>query len=147
MNRQCRLSFVCTTVLFLGACASTPPLKTTVLANKNNTFTMMALSNSEPNALNGGIAAAGEYCKAKNQTVVVLNNSTKYTSNIDQNTKSTYNTIANAVNINSPTTISRSGSQQVNDNTTVSGSVGLKPFLPTMSTDEDYTSTINFKCN
>jgi hypothetical protein len=49
--------------------------------------------------------------------------------------------------MNSPTVISKSGSQQVNPNTTVSGSVGLSPFLPTMSTDDDYTSTINFKCN
>jgi hypothetical protein len=108
---------------------------------------MTAISNTEPNALNGGVATATEYCKAKNQTVVVLNNSTKYTSDVDQNTKSTYNTIANAVNMNSPTVISKSGSQQVNPNTTVSGSVGLSPFLPTMSTDDDYTSTINFKCN
>ena len=147
MKNTIKLFVVAGALFGLSSCATTPPLKTNVVANKNNTFTMMAISNSEPNALNGGIAAATEYCKNKNQTAVVLNNSTKYTSNVDQNTKSTYNTVANAVNLNSPTAISKSGSQQLNDNTTVSGSVGLKPFLPTMSTDEDYTSTINFKCN
>ena len=60
--------FVIAGVLFgLSSCAMVPPLKTNVMVNKNNTFTMMAISNSEPNALNGGIAAATEYCKNKNK--------------------------------------------------------------------------------
>lgn len=107
-------------IVMLAGCAT--PLTTTLIPEENNSYTMSASSDSEADALQGGMQKATEYCQSLGKTIAVSNTSSSYTGGMDPNAKQTLNTITQAVNTNT------------------------SYFVPGQSTSQDYTVKIKFIC-
>jgi hypothetical protein len=107
-------------ILVLTACAA--PLTTTLIPEANNMYTMSASSDSDADALKGGMQKATEYCQAQGKNIVVSDTNSNYTGGMDPDMKSTLNTVT----------------QVVNSNTSY--------FVPGQSTSQDYTVKIKFMC-
>lgn len=107
-------------IILISGCAA--PLTTTLIPEENNSYTMSASSDSEADALQGGMQKVTEYCQTQGKTAVVSTTSSSYTGGMDPDAKQALNTITQAVNTNS------------------------SYYVPGQSTSQDYTVKIKFIC-
>lgn len=115
-----RKIYACGLIILISGCAA--PLTTTLIPEENNSYTMSASSDSEADALQGGMLKVNEYCQTQGKTAVVSTTNSSYTGGMDPDAKQALNTITQAVNANSSL------------------------YVPGQSTSQDYTVKIKFIC-
>ena len=119
MKKLLALSLMfCVSGVMIG-CATTT---TTVVSNKDGTYTVAASDTTEDGALKGAIKKADIMCHSDDKTTMIITHFTKYTGGMDANSKGALNAAASA--------------------SAIAGT-----YIPQQDANKDYMVTVNFSCN